>query len=65
MKLFPILATMFAHGFASGQLVIKYNKLFEGIDKGDFSLLDLIHHYSAGMKAVYTQDTIDSLMVIR
>lgn len=65
MKLFPIMATMFAHGLASGQLVIKYNQLFKDIDRGDFSLLDLIHHYSAGMKAVYTQDTIENLYVIR
>jgi hypothetical protein len=39
--------------------------LIEGIDNEDFSLLDLMHHLTSGMKAVYTQETFDGLISIR
>jgi len=42
-----------------------YKKLEQGIEEGDFALLDLMHHYTSGMKAVYTQETLDSMLIIR
>jgi acyl-CoA oxidase len=56
---------MFAQGFALEHVKEKYEKLLKGIDNEDFSLLDLMHHYTAGMKAVYTQETFDGLISIR
>jgi hypothetical protein len=37
----------------------------EKLKKDDYTLLDLSHHYLAGMKSVYTQDGTDKLYVIR
>jgi acyl-CoA oxidase len=31
----------------------------------NFSMLPLMHHLSAGMKAVITQETLDALFIIR
>jgi hypothetical protein len=45
---------MFAHGFTSSHLVVKYKEMMVGVEKNDFEMLDLIHHYSAGMKAIFT-----------
>jgi hypothetical protein len=54
MKLFPLVAAMFAQSFASEHVYYKYEKLMNDIKKNDFKLLDLIHHYTAGMKSVFT-----------
>lgn len=56
---------MFAHGFTSAHLVIKYKEMMAKVEKNDFEMLDLIHHYSAGMKAIFTQDTFDSELLMR
>lgn len=65
MKLFPILATMFAYSYGSHHATQLYDKLMEKLKKDDYSLLDLSHHYLSGMKSVYTQESLDKLYVIR
>ena len=35
------------------------------MEKNDYSLLDLLHHYTAGMKSSYTQETNDGIIAIR
>jgi hypothetical protein len=54
MKLFPLLATMFAQSFAQDHVVEKFNQLLKDIKKQNFKNLDLLHHYTSGMKSVYT-----------
>jgi hypothetical protein len=34
-------------------------------EKEDYQLLELLHHYTSGMKACYTQDTLDGMIMIR
>lgn len=65
MKLFPLIATMYAQSYGSHHATQIYNTLIEKLKKGDYSLLELSHHYLAGMKSVYTQETNDKLYVIR
>lgn len=65
MKLFPIVAKVFAHSCGTVHVVAKFNQLLEGIKTSDFSLLPLLHHYSAGYKAQYTQESMDCLYIIR
>jgi len=65
MKLFPLLATMFAHTFASEHVVEKFEQLLKDIKKQNFKNLDLLHHYTSGMKSVFTQDCNDGLYLIR
>jgi acyl-CoA oxidase len=40
-------------------------KLNDEIKKQNFKNLDLLHHYTSGMKSVYTQNIYDSLLSIR
>ena len=65
MKHFPALATMFAHSFMTQHVSAKYALLLKGMENNDFSLLDLLHHYTAGLKALHTQECMDSLLEIR
>ena len=65
MKLFPILATIYAQSYGSNHATEIYDRLMEKLKKDDYSLLDLSHHYLAGMKAVYTQESVEKLYVIR
>ena len=39
--------------------------MIEEIKKQNFKNLDLLHHYTSGMKSVYTQNVYDSLLQIR
>ena len=65
MKLFPILATMFAHIFTGNKILDMYNQLIEDIKKQDYSLMDIMHHLTAAGKSVYTQDCESALYTIR
>lgn len=56
---------MFAQNFALAHIRDLYEKLMEGIKNDDFELLDLMHHFTAGMKATYTQVCMDGLITIR
>lgn len=54
MKIFPLLATMWAYSYSIQHVRVKYDEMVERINNKDFSLLDLIHHYTSGMKSVYS-----------
>mgnify|MGYP002631518528 CR=1 FL=1 len=56
---------MFAHSYASNEVLIMYYKLMEEIKKSKFELLDIIHHFTSGMKSVYSSDCYDGLLLIR
>ena len=34
-------------------------------EREDYQLLEVLHHYTSGMKACYTQDTLDGMLMIR
>mgnify|MGYP000594688017 CR=1 FL=1 len=40
-------------------------QLIEDIKVNKYDLLDYCHHYSSGMKSVYTQDAFDGIVAIR
>lgn len=42
-----------------------YEDMVKDIEKGDFKLMDLMHHLTAGGKSVFTQDCHDSMLIIR
>ena len=65
MKLFPILATMFAHSITADVVNNIYLQLLKDIQKQDFKNMELVHHFTSGMKSVFTQDCNDSLFLIR
>ena len=54
MKLFPLVATMMAFTFASDMVIAKHTQLLKDIEKHNFTLLDPLHHYTSGMKAVFS-----------
>ena len=65
MKLLPILASAFAFQFSSVHLNEVVNQLQVDIKSNKFELLDLCHHYTSGMKAIFTQMSYESLLLIR
>jgi acyl-CoA oxidase len=56
---------MFAHSYASNEVLGKYYSLLEDIKKSKFELLDIVHHFSSGMKSVYSSDCYDGMILIR
>ena len=65
MKLFPILANMFALRAGSNHLNKSFKQLVKDVMVGEFGLLDYCHHLSSGMKAIYTQDAFDNIVIMR
>ena len=65
MKLFPIVSIMFAHAYTSEVVYDMYVQFCDDVMNNDFKLLDLMHHYTSGMKSVFTQECWDSLILIR
>lgn len=65
MKLFPLLAQSYGMGLAHKYVLDKYQKLMEDVKKGEFGLLDELHHFTSGMKSVFTQASFDGLLQIR
>jgi len=51
--------------FTSMDLWNKYYDFLEDMKKGDFEGIEEMHHLSAGYKSLFTQTTMDGLMVIR
>ena len=43
----------------------KYDDLLAGVKKGDFALLDEMHHFTSGMKSVFSQYCMDGLLISR
>ena len=54
MKLFPILARYFALQFSNHYVNELYIQLMKDVQNSEFKLLELAHHFTAGMKASYT-----------
>ena len=65
MKLFPIIGKLFACIFSGEHALNQLHLLLKGIEEDDFSKLDLMHHYTAGMKALFSQDAFDHNIQIR
>jgi len=54
MKLFPILAFMFAMTFTGERINDMYQKLVVDCDGGVFTNMDLLHHLTSGGKSLFT-----------
>lgn len=65
MKLFPVLSIMYAHSYSAHMVQVLYDQMIEDAAKGEFGTLDIMHHYTSGMKSVFTQECYDSLILIR
>lgn len=65
MKLFPLLAQSYAMALSHKYVLDKYQRLMEDVKKGEFGLLDELHHFTSGMKSVFTQSSFDGLLQIR
>ena len=56
---------MFANSFSSHYIVKMLYRLLDEIKESKFNLLEIMHHYTSGMKAVFTQECNDGLLAIR
>ena len=65
LKLFPLMAKMFAHAYTADFVHKMYVQLVENIANDDYKLIDPLHHFTSGMKSVFTQEAMDSLILIR
>ena len=65
MKIFPIMAASFAMASAAEYVFELHPKMMENMKNKDFTLMEVLHHYSSGMKCVFTQTCVDSLLIIR
>jgi len=54
MKLFPLMAKVFAQAAADEHVNAKYAQLMKEMQVSNFKNLDLLHHYTAGMKSVFS-----------
>ena len=61
----PLLALSFGQVLAYEYISNKNSEMKDKVLKEDFSLLPLLHHFTSGMKAVFTQDALEGLYVIR
>jgi len=51
--------------FTSLDLWNKYYDFIDNMKKDNFDSVELMHHLSAGYKSLFTQRTMDGLMMIR
>ena len=65
MKLFPMVSQMYAHAYASERIYDLYDQFCKDSLNGEFKLLDIMHHFTSGMKSVFTQECWDSLILMR
>lgn len=65
MKLLPLLALSMAFKFNFFDLWKRYFQFLDEIKQGKFDQMEEMHHLSSGFKALYTQRTMDSLLLIR
>ena len=58
---------MFAQSYSSHYVIQEFYKLLADIRKpvAKYDRLDVCHHWSAGMKALFTQQTQEGLALIR
>ena len=64
-KLLPLLGIGFGMMMVDTFVKKMYVQLLEDIKQDKFDLMDELHHLTSGFKAVYTQMTMDGLLVIR
>lgn len=64
-KFAPLLAYTYAMSFASQYLVDLHKQLLSDLDKKEFGKLDLLHHLSAGFKAVYSKISYEGIDTVR
>ena len=60
-KFGPMLAHCFAMYFGSSYIVKMHQDFMQDIKTDDLSKLEMIHHLSAGFKAVYSKITYESM----
>lgn len=65
MKFFPIMARYFGMQFSNHYVNDLYIQLMKDVANEEFKRLELAHHFTAGMKASYTQSAHDDLLTIR
>jgi hypothetical protein len=56
---------MYAHSYSASHVLGLYEQMLEDAKKGEFELLDIMHHYTSGMKSLFTQECYDNLIAIR
>ena len=62
MKLFPLLANVFAIMVGSQHMNLMYKQMMADIKQDKFDILELLHHYTSGMKSVFTQQAFDGAL---
>ena len=65
MKLFPVLASTYIQGAGTDYLIEMYDELIKGTEKNDFKLMEALHHISAALKTITTQQAVDGIALIR
>lgn len=65
MKLTPLLAICVALTCAHTMIEQEYIQLLEDMKTENFEKIDMMHHYTAGMKSVFTDIAIQALYQIR
>lgn len=64
-KLFPLLAKTFAMMVTSDHVCEKFYQFEKDIKVQNFKLLDILHHYTSGMKSVYTDMVMSGMYQVR
>jgi len=65
MKHLPLLGYAYGMLMSHTFLVEKYQSLLTDIRTGKFDQLDEMHHFTSGMKSVFTQLCFDGLLQVR
>jgi hypothetical protein len=60
-KLAPLLAYSFGMNFAAHHIFKEHTQLLQDLQNGDYKRLDLLHHLSAGYKAVFSRIAYDGI----
>lgn len=64
-KFSPILADTFVMSVVATELCDLMNKIQEEISRGKFKTLDLMHHFTSGLKSLYSGMTYENIETIR
>lgn len=64
-KFSPILADTYVMSMVALELTDLYNNIQEEISRGKFKTLDLMHHYTSGLKSLYSGMTYEHIETIR
>lgn len=65
MKLFPLLAASFTFMMTEDYLKQLNTRMLKETAKGKFELLDVMHHFTAGLKSFCSQTANDGLYLLR